>query len=435
MSSSTSPVAPPTTSAPAARLSPMAEGLLQSEILKISGEVRALMASGRTVCNLTVGDFRPNEFPVPPALADAVVAALRAGETNYPPSNGIPELRESIREFYARRARLQLPLETILVASGARPVIYATYRVLCAPGDRVVYPMPSWNNPHYCHLVGAREVPVACSPDEDFLPTRARLQSALRDARLLVLNSPCNPTGTMFHPDALAGLCDAVLEENARRGAGERPLYLLWDQVYWMLTFGNIAHASPLVLRPELAPYTVVVDGISKALAATGLRVGWSVAPRDVTVAMSDLIGHIGAWAPRPEQVATAHVLRDDAVLDSHLQTMTRGLVERLHKVHDGISALRARGHSVESLRPEGAMYLSARFAVQGRTTSDGRTLDSDDAVRRWLLERAGLAAVPFQAFAAREDSGWFRLSVGAVSVSELDALLPRLEQALSSLQ
>ncbi|HYD53585.1 MAG TPA: aminotransferase class I/II-fold pyridoxal phosphate-dependent enzyme [Gemmatimonadaceae bacterium] len=422
------------TAANAGRLSPMAEGLLQSEILKIAAEVRAMTSAGREVCNLTVGDFDPREFAVPDALRDGVIQALRDGETNYPPSDGLLALREAIAAFYSRRAALAVPIERVLVASGSRPVIYAAYRAVCAPGDRVVYPVPSWNNPHYCHLVGAREVPVPCDPAEDFLPTRARLEDALRGARLLVLNSPCNPTGTMFARDVLAGICDAVLEENARRAGRERPLYLIWDQVYWLLAFGEVPHVSPLALRPELAEYTIVVDGISKALAATGLRVGWSVAPPDVTRAMSDLVGHVGAWAPRAEQVATARVLADDAVLDAHARAMCAGLSARLELLRGGIEAMRTRGLPVECLRPEGAMYLSARVAAQGRRAREGRALESDDEVRRWLLESAGLAAVPFQAFASREETGWFRLSVGAASMDALTRLLPRLESALASL-
>lgn len=406
------------------RLSPMAAGLRKSEILRIAAEVRAAMSAGREVCNLTVGDFRPSEFGVPPLLRDGVIDALRAGETNYPPSEGLPELRDAVVAYTKRRLGLDVPRERVLVASGTRPVIYAAYRAVCAPGDRVVFPVPSWNNDYYCHLVGAEPVPVACDADEGFLPSRDRLAPALRAARMLVLNSPCNPTGTMLARGALTAICDAVLEENARRGAGERPLFLLWDQVYWALTFGAAPHVGPLELRPGLADVTIVVDGISKALAATGLRVGWSVAPGDVCTAMSDLVGHVGAWAPRAEQVATARVLRDDEALDAHLARMTQGLSARLGLLHDGLEALAARGYPVRALRPEGAMYLSAQFATGG----------DDDTVRRWLLDHAGLAAVPFGAFGLA-DTGWFRLSVGAVSLAELERLMIRLETALESLR
>src|SRR5262249_11302171 len=154
----------------------------------------------------------------------------------------------------------------------------------------------------YCHMVDAVERQVACAPEDAFLPTRARLADAVRGARLLTLNSPLNPTGTAFSAPVLGEICDLVLEENARRGAGERPLFVMYDQVYWMLTFGATRHANPITLRPAMRDYTVFVDGISKPFAATGLRVGWAAGPVDVIQAMSNLLGHVGAWAPRAEQ-------------------------------------------------------------------------------------------------------------------------------------
>jgi len=413
----------------------MAAGLLGSEILRIAAQIRAMVAEGKEVANLTVGDFAPADFPVPPALVDGIVAALRAGQTNYPPSNGLPELRAAIVEFYRRRMSLEIADGNVLVASGARPVLYATYATLCAPGDRVVFPVPSWNNNHYCHLVGAQAVRVPCTPENDFLPTRASLERAVRGARLLVLTSPCNPTGTMFGEEQLADICDLVLAENARRDAGERPLYVLYDQVYWMLTFGGVEHVTPALLRPEIAPVTVAIDGISKALAATGLRVGWSVAPPEITSAMSDFLGHVGAWAPRAEQVATARVLSDDAVLDAHLGAMRAKLRDRLVRLHDGIEALRARGHDVRASRPQGAIYVTVYVGAAGRHTADDRLLVTDEDVRRWLLEAAGMAVVPFQAFGATEDTGWFRLSVGAVSDAALERVVPRLEEAMRTLR
>jgi len=241
----------------------MAGGLVGSEILKIAAEIRAVVASGRAVCNLTVGDFSPSEFRIPEFLEAKIEEALQRGETNYPPSNGMPQLREAVRDFYERWLGLEYPVESILITGGARPGIYATYRTLVDPGERVVYPVPSWNNNHYSHLVGADGVAVVCEAKDAFLPTRAKLEAPLRGARLLALNSPLNPTGTAFTAEALGEICDLVLAENARRGAGECPLYLMYDQVYWMLTFGDIVHVNPVSLRPEMRRYTVFADGIS----------------------------------------------------------------------------------------------------------------------------------------------------------------------------
>src|SRR5262249_49633352 len=136
-------------------LSRLSQGLIGSEVLRIAAEVRAAVAAGREVCNLTVGDFDPREFPLPRKLADGIRAALEAGHSNYPPSNGVLELRKAIVEFYRREMSLDYPLESVLVAGGARPLIYATYRALVDPGDAVALPVPSWNNNHYAYLTGA----------------------------------------------------------------------------------------------------------------------------------------------------------------------------------------------------------------------------------------------------------------------------------------
>jgi aspartate aminotransferase len=420
---------------PGGRISAMATGLVGSEILRIAGEIRALVAGGQPVCDLTVGDFSSRHFPIPERLSAAICEALRRGETNYPPANGVPELRRAVGRFYARELGLLYPQEAVLIAGGARPLIYCLYRTVCDPGDRVVYPVPSWNNNHYAHLVGAVGVPVPCRPEERFLPTREILGTSLRGARLLCLNSPLNPSGTAITADALDGICEAVIAENEARGPRrERPLYLMYDHIYWMLCFGGTVHVTPPQLRPEIARYTIFVDGISKAFAATGLRVGWAVGPTDVIGRMSAVLGHVGAWAPRPEQVATAALLDDASGIRAFHTTFKRNVQARLARLHQGLQALKAAGLPVESVPPMGAIYLTARLHPFGRRTPSGAVLRTNEDVRRFVLQAAGIGLVPFQAFGALDEDGWFRLSVGAVSEPDIEAALPRLATALGSL-
>ncbi|MFI5309864.1 MAG: pyridoxal phosphate-dependent aminotransferase [Gemmatimonadales bacterium] len=416
------------------RLSTLARGMTGSEILRIAAEVRELLAQGKPLCNLTVGDFAPPQFPVPARLAHDVARYVEGGQTNYPPSNGLPELRKAVVAFYKQWLGLDVPLEGVVIAAGGRPVIYGAYRTLVDPLDRVVYPVPSWSNEYYAQICGAKAVEVSCDADTCFLPTAAMLEEHVRGASLLVLNSPMNPAGTVFTEPQLGAICDLVLAENARRPKGARPLFLLYDQMYWMLTFAGTKHVNPVTLRPEMAKYTIFVDGISKGFAATGLRVGWGVGPPDVIRAMSDLLTHVGAWAPRPEQLATADLLGATEDIRAFHATMLPAVEQRLRLLADGIGALKREGFPVDSTPPSGAIYLSARFALQGKRTPAGERLATNEQIRGCLLYAAGLAAVPFQAFGAREETGWFRLSVGAVSPEQVRALMPRLREALAAL-
>ena len=415
------------------RVSAIAGSLVGSEILKIAADVRTLIASGRDICNLTVGDFSPSEFRIPASLEHGIVEALRRGETNYPPSDGTIALREAICSLYRRELGFTPDIASVIVTAGSRPGIYATYRALLDPGDRVVYPTPSWNNNHYVHLVDAEGIQVACDATTRFLPTRELVETAVRGARLLALCSPLNPTGTTFTAESLRAICELVVEENSRRGSGERPLYLMYDQVYWTLTFGDTQHVHPIGVCPAVSPYTIYVDGISKAFAATGIRVGWIIAPPDVAGPMSGLLGHVGAWAPKAEQSAVASLLGDEDTMRTFRTTMIAGLRARLDALHSGLTAMRSDHCPVEVLAPEGAIYLSARFALTGRKTPDGALLQTDEDVRQYLLKVAGVAIVPFQAFGVRGDSGWYRLSVGAVSSEQIERMLPRLHRAIAA--
>jgi aspartate aminotransferase len=250
---------------------------------------------------------------------------------------------------------------------------------------------------------------------------------------LLCLCSPANPTGTMMEPAELARIAEAVVAENERRAAaGERALFLLWDQVYGSLVFGG-EHANPVHLVPASAPWVIALDGASKAFAATGLRVGWSFAAPAVTTRMRDFLGHVGAWAPRPEQIATAKFIRNPAAIVSFRKTMDAGIRARLEALYQGFQAMRAEGYPVDCVHPQGAIYLSLRLDLIGRTVK-GTKVTTNDEIRGLLLEEAGLAVVPFQAFGLKDDTGWFRLSVGAVSMKDIEDAWPRVRALLDSI-
>ncbi len=416
------------------RLNSLAAKLQPSAILKVAGEIRAMQAAGKDICDLTVGDFDPKYFPIPEKLRDAAKTALDAGATNYPPSSGIPVLRDSVQRFYARHLGLSYPLDSILIAAGARPLIYALCRVVVEPGDTVAYPAPCWNYPSYAEIVGAHGEAVICAPEDAFQPRPGALDAAIRKASLLIVNTPLNPAGTVTPRAAVLKLSEAIVRENEEREKrGRRPIYLMYDHIYWMLSFG-VEHVTPCALVPEMAKYTVLIDGMSKAFAATGLRVGWAFGPTDVIGKMNTLLMHAGGWAPKPEQTASAALLDDDDAIAKYHAVFKPALERRLTALHRGFQKLKAEGHAVDSIEPTGAIYVSARVHPFGKKAPNGVEIKTNEDVRRFLLEGAGLGVVPFQAFGVPGDTGWMRLSVGSVSEAEIESGLTRLGAALKAL-
>ena len=153
-----------------ASLSDLAQGVIGSEILRIAAEIRAMKAKGADICNLTVGDFDPAQFPGAGGAAGRMRAALAAGQTNYPPSDGVVALREAVARYYAKHLGLTYPVESVLITGGARPLLYGSYRAVLDPGDAAVYPVPSWNNNHYAYLCGGRAIEIPVRRGRELLP-------------------------------------------------------------------------------------------------------------------------------------------------------------------------------------------------------------------------------------------------------------------------
>ena len=416
-------------------VSKMAQNLIGSEIIRVAGEVNAMIAKGEPICNLTIGDFNPAIYPIPTALRQGINKAYEQGHTNYPPANGMAPLRKAVVQFTKERLGLEYPENDILVAGGSRPLIYATYMALIDPGDKVVYPTPSWNNNHYCHLSGATPVEVKTRPEHNFMPTAADVKPHLKGATMLALCSPLNPTGTMFSKKDLEEICDLVLEENHNRAEGEKPLYVLYDQIYWMLTFGTAEHYDPVSLRPEIRDYVVYIDGTSKCFAATGVRVGYAFGPTVVMDKMKSILGHIGAWAPKAEQMAMAEFLQQPAAVDGFMDEFKPKIQESLDALYQAFQTLKSEGLPVDAIEPMGAIYLSVKIDLAGKTTPNGKVLQTSQDVTFYVLHEAKLAVVPFSAFGSSHDLNWFRLSVGGASLEEINASVGRLRSALEKLK
>lgn len=416
------------------KVSALVNTLIGSEIIKIGNEVNEMKRKGAKIANLTIGDFDPAIYPIPDLLKQDIIHAYNEGHTNYPPADGMLALRESVAEAMSARHSLVYETSDILIAGGSRPLIYATYLALVDPGDKVVFPAPSWNNNHYCHLSSAEGISVETSAENNFLPTAGQLKPYLKGATLLSLCSPLNPTGTMFEKQQLEEICDAVIQENASRGSGEKPLYILYDQIYSLLTFDR-QHLDPVTLRPELRDFVIFIDGASKCFAATGVRVGWAMGPSNIIQKMKSLLGHVGAWAPKAEQVAIGRFLSKADEVDRYLSAFKQKVKASLDALYQGFIQLKTEGYALDAVVPMGAIYLTLKIDYIGKTTPDGDLLKNSADVNFYLIKAAQVALVPFSAFGNETNMPWFRASVGGCSLQDVKDMLPRIKSALDQLQ
>jgi aspartate aminotransferase len=417
------------------KLSHLSETLIGSEIVKLGGEIREKIRQGQRIYNFTVGDFDPSIFPIPKELEDEIVEAYRHHFTNYPAAEGNLDLREGLASFLKEMQGLDYNPNEILVASGGRPLIYAVFRAVCDKGNKVIYAVPSWNNNHYTHFVEGQHVEVEAKAENNFMPTAADIHPHLKDAALIALCSPQNPTGTTFRKSELEAICDMLLEENKRRGDNEKKLYLMYDQMYWHLTYGDIKHYDPVNLRPAMRDYTIYIDAISKVFASTGVRVGWSMGPSVVISKMKAILTHVGAWAPMAEQKATAKFLLKREAIKKFLTHFKSEIEHRLREIYKGFMKLKSQGFSVDAIAPEAAIYLTIKIDLAGKKTADGKLLANQSDVTDYLLNEASLAVVPFYAFGASRDSAWYRLSVGTCKKEEIGEMIAKLGEALKKLK
>lgn len=260
-------------------ISRIIQALEPSATIAMAGKAREIKAAGKTVYDFTLGE---PDFATPAHICGAAARAMEAGQTHYTPSSGIAELRQAIARQYQQRHGLEYSPQQVIVSNGAKHSLHNVLTVLCDPGDEVIIPAPYWVS--YAELVklsGGVPVIVETGEANNFKLTREQLRAAITPrTKLLLLCSPSNPTGTMYEPEELAALADVVLEGD---------VCVVADEIYERLVYGRHRFASFATVRPGLVERTVVVNGVSKAYAMTGWRIGWTLSPLPVAKAMDSL--------------------------------------------------------------------------------------------------------------------------------------------------
>lgn len=376
------------------------EALEISEIVQLSERAAAMRAGGRDVVALSTGE---PDFPTPAHVVEAAHAAALAGKTRYPATLGTAELREAIA------AANNVGRNEVIVSTGAKQVLANAMLATLDPGDDVIMPAPYWTS--YSDIVamaGGRPVVVTCTMEQSFKLSAAALEAAITPrTRWLMLNSPANPSGAIYTPQEILALA-AVLQRHP-------DVWVLSDEIYEHLNFAPF-HSFKSV-APALADRLLIVNGVSKAYAMTGWRIGWGIGPAALVEAMGAVQGQITSGACSIAQAAALAALTgDQGLLDirrSAMKARRNMVVARLNAIP-----------GVECPMPDGAFYAFPR--IVGAMAACGFATDAEFCA--WLLDEAGVAIVPGRAFGL---AGHARLSF-AYSEADLEAGLTRIRDAIA---
>ncbi|MBO2519365.1 MAG: aspartate aminotransferase [Firmicutes bacterium] len=369
----------------------------------MGARARVLKARGVDVIDLSVGE---PDADTPEAIKEAAVRALAAGRTKYTPAAGLPELREAIAEKLARVNGLPYRAENVLVTVGAKHAIFLALQALCNPGDRVLIPAPYWvSYADQASLVDAEPVILPTREEDGFKLRPEVLSEAVQGARVLILNSPHNPTGAVYTPEELAALGEVLAEAPG--------CWVISDEIYEPFVYDGARNESLLRLKPELQERAVVINGFSKAYAMTGWRLGYAAGPQPLVAAMTTLQSHATSNATTFAQVAAIEALQGS---QASVETMVRTFRERRDLLLAGLRRL----PGLSCPTPQGAFYLFPKVSGLFGRTWRGQVIQSSQQLAELLLEGAATATVPGTAFGTE---GYLRLSYAASTERLAEAL------------
>jgi aspartate aminotransferase len=397
-------------------LSFVGNNIVGSEIIKISQQIKEVSKT-RSVQNFSIGDFNPKINPIPEKLKDYIVESYNDGLTNYPMSPGELDLRISVSNYIKKTKGIEYSEDEILIGCGVRPLIYTIFKTIVDSEDTVMYPVPSWNNNHYSFLHSAIKIPIECKPENSFFPTFEDVKGKLENTRLLCLCSPQNPTGRVIDKETLKQICDEIVRVNKIK---TKKTYLFFDQIYSDLV-PNGLFTHPLEVCPEIRDYLICVDGISKSLCATGVRVGWVFGPKNIISKMTEIFSHIGAWSPKPEQTAVAKYLNDYESISEFITNKINQYSEISNKICEKLEELKQRKFRIDYQKPEGGIYISIYLG-------ESQFFTNVENYVQFLIKTCGVGLVPFEYFGSINNDGWFRMSIGGVDINNIDEVTKSLE-------
>jgi aspartate/methionine/tyrosine aminotransferase len=395
-----------------ARISTRVGSIAESATLAVDAKAKALKAAGRPVVGFGAGE---PDFPTPGYIVEAAVNACRDPRNHrYTPAGGLPELKQAIAVKTARDSAYDVGPDQVLVTNGGKQAVYEAFATLLDPGDEVLLPTPYWTTyPEAIRLGGGTPVQVLADETSGYRVSVGQLEAARTErTKALLFCSPSNPTGAVYPPEELRAI---------GRWAYEHRLWVVTDEIYEHLTYGDTVSASLPVEVPELADTCVVLNGVAKTYAMTGWRVGWMIGPRDVVRAATNLQSHATSNVANVSQRAALAAVSGDLSAVAEMRTAfdrrRRTIVSMLNEI-DGVVCP----------EPQGAFYVYPSVkGVLGRTIA-GHTPSTSAALAELILDRVEVAVVPGEAFGP---SGYLRLSY-ALGDDDLAEGITRIQRLLA---
>ena len=378
----------------------------------MDAKAKALKAAGRPVIGFGAGE---PDFPTPGYIVEAAQAACAVPRfQKYTPAAGLPELRQAVADKTARDSGLEVAASQVLITNGGKQAVYQAFAALLDPGDEVLVPAPYWTTyPESIQLSGGVMVPVLTDESTGYLASVEDLEAARTErTKILLFVSPSNPTGAVYPPDQVAAI---------GRWAAEHGLWVITDEIYEHLVYGDARFSSMPVVAPEIAGQCIVLNGVAKTYAMTGWRVGWMIGPADVIKAAANFESHVTSNVCNVAQAAALAAVSGDlsavaemrAAFDRRRQTMTRLLNDI---------------PGVVCPEPEGAFYCYPSVKGLLGQEINGQRPQSSAELAALILDEAEVAVVPGEAFGT---PGYFRLSC-ALGDTDLEEGVTRMGKLLS---
>ncbi|HEY8261071.1 MAG TPA: pyridoxal phosphate-dependent aminotransferase [Methylosinus sp.] len=375
-----------------------------SATIAVTQKARDLKAQGREVISLSVGE---PDFDTPAHICDAAVEAIRRGETRYTPVLGIPPLREAVAKKFKRENGLDYKASDVIVATGGKHILFNAFLATINPGDEVIVPAPYWvSYPEMVAICGGTTVFVDTTMEHGFKLQAEDLERAITPrTKWLVLNSPSNPSGAAYTHDELKKVTDVLLRHPQ--------VHILTDDIYEHLVYGDFKFATVAQVEPDLFDRTLTMNGVSKAYAMTGWRIGFAAGPATLIKAMDMLQGQQTSGACSIAQWAAVAALEGP---QDHLAVFRKAFQER----RDLVVSMLGQAKYLQCPSPEGAFYVFPSCAgAIGRKTPEGKVIESDVDFVTALLDAEGVAVVQGSAFGTGPN---FRVSYAASNATLEDA-------------